>query len=217
MPASRIKRCKEDDVIIWEEVIHSEMYKILSGKVALYFHYGQEDEYLIGAMGEGRCFGEFSFLSNKPELYTVVCITDVDLLVVSEDDFEEFIVRNHVNVMMIMKEMASLCYAMRANVHMLVQDMEAMSGEMEVMSGDMERMSEQIRQLTEEKQQRLSEEKESVTSAVHDKEAGRETETKGSDPSRIDTIKSTPIDVKSKIRQYAINMWEASSGKYQWR
>lgn len=53
------------------------MYKIVSGRAALYLQYGTENEYLIGVLSDGKCFGEVSVLTGKPSPYSVVAISDI--------------------------------------------------------------------------------------------------------------------------------------------
>ena len=69
-----MKKFSEDEVIIREGETYEEMYKIVSGRAALYLQYGTENEYLIGVLSDGKCFGEVSVLTGKPSPYSVVAI-----------------------------------------------------------------------------------------------------------------------------------------------
>ena len=47
-----MKKFSEDEVIIREGETYEEMYKIVSGRAALYLQYGTENEYLIGVLSD---------------------------------------------------------------------------------------------------------------------------------------------------------------------
>lgn len=66
------------------------MYKIVSGRAALYLQYGTENEYLIGVLSDGKCFGEVSVLTGKPSPYSVVAISDIMVMRIGADRFESF-------------------------------------------------------------------------------------------------------------------------------
>ena len=83
------------------------MYKIVSGRAALYLQYGTENEYLIGVLSDGKCFGEVSVLTGKPSPYSVVAISDIMVMRIGADRFESFISQNPRNTAEIMKNMAN--------------------------------------------------------------------------------------------------------------
>ena len=127
MEKTRIRIFKENDIILHEDENHSEMFKILSGNVLLYFHYGKDDEYLVGAAGKNRVFGEFGLLTGKPELYTVVANDDVTAMAISEDELNDFLINNHNNAREIMNNMAKMCDVMKTNLNMLVDELSVIS------------------------------------------------------------------------------------------
>ena len=124
MDNARMKLFKEDSIILAENSITEYMYKIIRGKAAIYLHYGETEEYLVGILSEGKCFGEVGLLSGKPELYTVVAFTDVLTLLISWDNFNDFLTENHRDVMDIMKNMASTLYVMKANIDLLADEIK---------------------------------------------------------------------------------------------
>ena len=65
---------RDNEVMLREGDTTEEMLKILSGKAALYLNFGKENEYFIGVLSEGKCFGEVSLLAGKPSPYTVVAV-----------------------------------------------------------------------------------------------------------------------------------------------
>lgn len=124
--SSMIRFC-EDEIILQQGSTKQEMYKILSGKAAVYFHYGQPDEYLIGILSEQRCFGELSLLCGKPSTYTVVAFADVLVLRITLDTFDDFIKKNTQNAIGIMKNLANTIDTLSMNLNMVTEDLNAIS------------------------------------------------------------------------------------------
>ena len=118
-PKAKVFRCSEDDVILREGELNTEMYKILAGKAVMYFGYGTDDEYAAGTLKEGQCFGEYSLLTEKPGIYTVVAFTDMLLMRIGRDEFSGFVEMNAANSVEIMRNMAKMISVLRANIDML--------------------------------------------------------------------------------------------------
>ncbi|MGN0596307.1 MAG: Crp/Fnr family transcriptional regulator [Ruminiclostridium sp.] len=114
-----IQLYKEDDVLIRQGESCGEMYKLLSGNAALYLHYGEENEYFVGVIGQQKCFGEVALLTGKPSPYTVVALSDVMVLKISAEDFESFIVNNPRNAVDIMKDLANRIVMLNTNIDMV--------------------------------------------------------------------------------------------------
>ena len=91
---AKMLRCNEDDIILREGETNSEMYKIVSGRAVCYLGYETDEEYLVGTLKEGQCFGEFSLLTGKPGIYTVVAYTDMLLMRITQDEFTRFVSMN---------------------------------------------------------------------------------------------------------------------------
>ncbi len=122
---SKLRIYDEDTVLLRETERHPYMYKILAGSVALYINYGQKDEYLVGILSKGRIFGEIGLLCDKPNIYTAVANERITLMTIDERNLGDFIAGNHVETLNIMRNMANIIQALRANVSML--SMELMS------------------------------------------------------------------------------------------
>lgn len=120
----RLKKFAENTVIVKEGEMQTEMYKILSGKVAVYINYGKKNEYLLGLLSEQKCFGEICILCNKPSPYTVVAVYDVLAMRVSENEFDEFIQNNTRNASDIIKSLAREVVNLRLNLDMVFDDIE---------------------------------------------------------------------------------------------
>ena len=113
----------ENEIVISEGSCNKEMYKIVSGKAAIYFDHGKETEYLVGVLGEGRCFGEIGLLTGKASPFSVVAFTDLMLLGIGSDDFESFVREEPQKAIDIMKDLARTAVTMSANVNMLKEEM----------------------------------------------------------------------------------------------
>ena len=123
MSEANIRLFDEDTVVIAEGSTNTEMYRIVSGKAAIYFDYGKDTEYLVGVLTKGRCFGEIGFLTSKPSPFSVVAVTDLMLLGITADTFEHFITEEPKYAISIMENLANTVFAMSANVNMLKEEM----------------------------------------------------------------------------------------------
>lgn len=111
-----------DDIILKEGETYEEMYKIISGSVAVYMRYGEKEEHLIGIYSRPRCFGETNVFSSQPGIYTVVAYEDVFLMRITKDSLEEFIRRNPGNAIDIMQNMVHTNILMQKNIDLLLDD-----------------------------------------------------------------------------------------------
>ncbi len=108
-----------DTVIIREGEKNDDMYKIISGRAICNINNGTNSEYLLGSLNEGKTFGEYSLLTDNPGIYTVTAYSDMLLLRISRNDFEDFIQMNAANSVNIMRNMAAMMRVMRVNIDML--------------------------------------------------------------------------------------------------
>ena len=117
-------RVPEGTVILREGEESIDMYKILSGRVELYRGYGTGDEAIIGIKSKDDYFGETGLLTGgKPALYTVVAYSDVLLLRITQTDIEDYIQKNHVDILRIMQSMANTMYNIKYSMDMIMDDM----------------------------------------------------------------------------------------------
>ena len=123
-----MKKFSEDEVIIREGETYEEMYKIVSGRAALYLQYGTENEYLIGVLSDGKCFGEVSVLTGKPSPYSVVAISDIMVMRIGAGRFESFISQNPRNTAGIMKNMANKELAESIRMKLAQYNLSGISG-----------------------------------------------------------------------------------------
>ena len=88
---ARSEEYKADKIIIREGELVHRMYIVLEGEVVLYSNYGTNDEYLIGAYGKGKSFGEFNLFSDTPNMYTAVAFTDTKVVWFEKSNLSSFI------------------------------------------------------------------------------------------------------------------------------
>lgn len=119
---ARLTKFEEDSIIIREGEIQDEMFKILSGNIAVYLNYGKEDEYLLGIYSKGRCFGELGILLHKPSMFTAVAVNQVLLLRIAENELEEFLRNNINNAMDMIQSLAKEVSTLKGNVDMLLEE-----------------------------------------------------------------------------------------------
>ena len=112
-----------DDIIMKEGGTYEELYKIISGSVAVYIRYGEKEEHLIGIYSKSKCFGETNVLSDQPNIYTVVAYDDVLLMRITRDSLEEFIRNNPRNAIDIMQNMVHTNMLMQKNINLLLDDL----------------------------------------------------------------------------------------------
>lgn len=119
---SKMVTFQAEEVIIQEGRSYDEMYKIVSGSVAVYMRYGEEDEHLLGIYSKPRCFGEINVLSEQPCIYTVVAYNEVLLMRITRDSLEEFIRSYPGNAIDIMRNMVQTFGFMQKNIELLLNE-----------------------------------------------------------------------------------------------
>lgn len=112
----------DDDIILQEGRVYHEMFKIVSGSVAVYTRYGEKDEHLLGIYSKPRCFGEINVFTDQPSIHTVVAYDEVLLLRIAKDSLEEFIRNNPKNAVDIMSNMVQTFGLMQKNIDLLLDD-----------------------------------------------------------------------------------------------
>ena len=120
---SKFFRAQADKVILREGSRSDYVYKIVSGRAVCYINYGTDDEYLLGSIKEGSTFGEYSLLTGKPSIYTVVAFTDMLLMRIERGEFSKFIGLNAGNAVTIMKNMADMMNVMKVNIDMMNEEL----------------------------------------------------------------------------------------------
>ena len=120
---SRMQKFQEDSIILREGELRDEMYKIVSGKVAVYINYGKENEYLLGILGEQQCFGELGILCRQPSMYTVVAVYDVLAMRISLDEFSGFLKNNNKNAINIIRNLSWCMINLKGNLDLVLDEL----------------------------------------------------------------------------------------------
>ena len=120
---SRMQKFQEDSIILREGELRDEMYKIVSGKVAVYINYGKENEYLLGILGEQQCFGELGILCRQPSMYTVVAVYDVLAMRISLDEFSGFLKNNNKNAINIIRNLSWCMMNLKGNLDLVLDEL----------------------------------------------------------------------------------------------
>lgn len=120
--ASKMVTFQAEEVILQEGRSYDEMYKIVSGSVAVYMRYGEEDEHLLVIYSKPRCFGEINVLSDQPCIYTVVAYNEVLLMRITRDSLEEFVRSYPGNAIDIMQNMVKTFGFMQKNIDLLLDE-----------------------------------------------------------------------------------------------
>lgn len=120
---SRMQKFPEDSIILREGELRDEMYKIVSGKVAVYINYGKENEYLLGILGEQQCFGELGILCRQPSMYTVVVVYDVLAMRISLDEFSGFLKNNNKNAINIIRNLSWCMMNLKGNLDLVLDEL----------------------------------------------------------------------------------------------
>ena len=109
------------------------MYKVVSGKVAAYINYGEENECLLGIFDQHRTFGESGMLCGRPCMYTVVALEETLIMRVGMEEFDEFINNNTQNARNVIRNLAREVAVMRCNMDMMMDEFEH-KGESEIVN-----------------------------------------------------------------------------------
>ncbi|MBQ7219918.1 MAG: cyclic nucleotide-binding domain-containing protein [Synergistaceae bacterium] len=115
----KIHKITADEVILREGETNSSIYRIITGSAVCWFKYGTDDEYVLASMADGDCFGEYSALTDNPNIYTVVAFSDMLIMEITKDDLITFVEMNAKNAIDIMSNTARMLNVMAVNIEML--------------------------------------------------------------------------------------------------
>lgn len=121
---AKMVKFPEGTIIIREDEVSEDMYKIVSGHAEVYVGYGTKQETLISIIGPQSCFGEFGPLLHKPSIYTIAAYSDILALRITEADLMDFVRENHKNVIDFMRNMTDTMLTMRYHINLLIKEME---------------------------------------------------------------------------------------------
>ncbi len=79
---------QRDEVVFKEKSEDASLYVVLKGQLEAIAHTSEGKEISLSKIDEGEVFGELSFLDGKMRSATILAVTDVELLQISREDFE---------------------------------------------------------------------------------------------------------------------------------
>jgi CRP/FNR family transcriptional regulator len=89
------KKFPKNKIIFMEEDTQNYMYVITSGKVKVVHQEFDGKEHIVAVHKTGDFFGEMALLDGKTAPATVIAMEDVDMLIMSKRDFEEYLLNNN--------------------------------------------------------------------------------------------------------------------------
>lgn len=117
-----MRKVAEEEIILRENEVNNTLYKVVHGSVATYMNYGCEDEFLVGVLGKGKCFGETGFLAKEKNPYTVIANEETVLLEITEEAFQDFIINNPRNIIDIMTSMSKSVVLLQKHLEMVLDE-----------------------------------------------------------------------------------------------
>ncbi len=119
-----LMKIPEGTILLKENEVNKDMYKIVQGCVEVYSGYGTDREAILGIMSKGAYFGEIGLLARKPSVYTVIAYSDILVQQITMSEIDDYILHNHHDVLTIMQHMAESFYNMKYSMEMVLDDME---------------------------------------------------------------------------------------------
>lgn len=102
------KTFSEKEIIFRQGDIADCMYEVKSGSVSIYANYEESDEKLLITLTEGSTFGEMGLIESLPRSATAVAVAqNTQVLMITEDGFQEYFRMNPDKVLSVMKHMSS--------------------------------------------------------------------------------------------------------------
>ena len=78
-----------NDYIFSEGIIGDEAYLILDGKVEIRIGATSDSPKVLAILGEGDVIGEMSLFDNRPHMASVMALSEITVVVLTKDDFEQ--------------------------------------------------------------------------------------------------------------------------------
>jgi len=121
----------ENDIILKEGKIDTKMYVVLKGTVVLYMNYGKDNEYVLGACGVGKVFGEMGLLCKEESMYTAVAFTDAEVMRFGRDNLEHFFTCYPKNAIGMMEKIARCNSLLKMNLDLAIDEMKSYADKLE--------------------------------------------------------------------------------------
>lgn len=125
MAGIQMVKYSEGDIILKEDEINEYLFKIINGHAEVYVGYGTDHETLIKVLGEQSCFGELGMLLHKPSIYTIVAFSDMLVMKITEESFEEFIKTNHQAVINMLRNTTETLLTFKLHIDLLLKELDS--------------------------------------------------------------------------------------------
>jgi len=131
---ARMESYSMDSVIFKEGEMCKKMFIILEGQVVLYHNYKKDDEYILGACGKGKTFGEMNLFTKEPCLYTAVAFSDVKLAWFERNNLDSFIKGYPEDAINLFEKLAKSYTLLGKNLQMAIEEIEYLKYRMDAES-----------------------------------------------------------------------------------
>lgn len=111
MSQASVHYFQKNQIVFYENSSNTSLYKIISGTIALYEHYGTADERLIGTTTAPNYFGMMSALSGGQTAYTAVAMETAAVLHLPQAQLETFPKSDCTNALACMQNLARELWA----------------------------------------------------------------------------------------------------------
>jgi serine phosphatase RsbU (regulator of sigma subunit) len=101
------RRVPAETVLCREGEIEHEFYVICEGDVVISKRVQDQQKHVLAVKGPGEFFGEMALVENKPRTATVMTLAETDLLVITEEIFDQVLARNPAVAMAILRQVSS--------------------------------------------------------------------------------------------------------------
>lgn len=125
--AGRVEEYLENEIIYKQDANCKKMYIVLEGSVVLYRNFNTPKEYVIGACGKGKTFGEMNLFTTDKCLYTAVAFTDVKLAWFEKNNLASFISGYPEEAMKLLDKIGKCYTLLGTNLKMAIDEINVLS------------------------------------------------------------------------------------------
>ena len=103
-----IVKCKNNQVLIRQGEIATNMYEIISGQVGIYMDYGDEAQKEIGILSEGDFVGELELIDSSTRIASVIALgNDVVVKKLTVEDFNDLVKEHPAKVILMIQQLSA--------------------------------------------------------------------------------------------------------------
>lgn len=128
------RRVQAGTVICREGEIGDEFYIIVKGQVVISKRFEDDLERVLATRGTGEFFGEMALVEHKPRTATVTAMVETELLVITEEVFEQVVARNPIMALTILRQVSS---SLRQADRSIIVDLEQKNQELRQAYGEL--------------------------------------------------------------------------------